>query len=159
MSKIVDSNQLKISPEFSKRIKHLIYESECSTKGDFSKSVNVDESIISRAEKFGIIPSLRTLIKIANKFELSLTFLIGIDRNNDFIPSELPSNFHARLDELIKENKINYNQLSKNMSFHRTYIYEWMREGTLPSIEYLFEIADYFKVSPDYLLGRTDYRV
>ena len=159
MSKFIENNQYEISPNFSKRIKHLIYENDCSTKKEFAELVNVDDAIISRAEKFGIIPSLRTLIKISDKFELSLKYLLGIDNKNEFIPSTKQSSFHIRLALLVKENNMNFNQLALKTNFPRTYIYEWNKKKTLPSLEYLFQIADFFKVSPDYLLGRTDYRV
>ena len=35
---------------------------------------------------------------------------------------------------------------------------EWEKKGTIPSLDYLKCLADYFNVSPDYLLGRTDDR-
>ena len=44
------------------------------------------------------------------------------------------------------------------MPFPNSYFYDWQREKTLPSLEYLRAIAEYFKVSIDYLLGRTDER-
>ena len=44
------------------------------------------------------------------------------------------------------------------MPFTKNFFYEWQRAKTLPSLEYLEAIADYFKVSIDYLLGRTDER-
>ena len=159
MSKSPSNSQYRMSDKYSKRIKHLIYENECPTNQDFADLVDVDGTIISKAVNFGIFPSLRTLIKIADKLELSLKYLMGIENENEFLPSENPSTFHIRLAELSEENKIKFGKLASKTSFARNYIYEWNREGTLPSIDYLFEIADYFKVSPDYLLGRTDYRV
>ena len=44
------------------------------------------------------------------------------------------------------------------MDFPRTYIYEWIKENTLPAVDYVLAISEYFKVTPDYLLGRSDYR-
>lgn len=32
------------------------------------------------------------------------------------------------------------------------------RNGTIPSLDYLKCLAEYFNVSIDYLLGRTDYK-
>ena len=158
MSKFPENNQYKFSTDFSKRVKHLIYENECSSNVEFAKLVGVGATIISNAVNYGIIPSTRTLIKIANKFDLSLKYLLGIDDNNEFIPSTNPSNFPTRIAELTKENNLNYGKLASQTSFTRMYIYEWRRDNTLPSIEYLFELADIFEVSPDYLLGRTDFR-
>ncbi len=158
MSKFPENSQYRISADFSKRVKHLIYENECSSNQEFAKLVGIGTTVISNAVNFGIIPSTRSLIKIADKLELSLKYLLGLENKNEFIASENPSDFQTRIAELTKEENITYCKLASHTSFTRMYIYEWIRENTLPSVEYLFEIANYFKVSPDYLLGRTDYR-
>lgn len=44
------------------------------------------------------------------------------------------------------------------MPFGKTFFYEWQNKKTLPSLIYLEALADYFKVSLDYLSGRTDDR-
>ena len=77
---------------------------------------------------------------------------------NDFIMSNNKISFFDRFEMLLKENKLKYSEFVKSMPFTENFIYEWRREGTLPSLEYLTAIADYFKVTRDYLLGRTDYR-
>lgn len=44
------------------------------------------------------------------------------------------------------------------MIFAKNSIYEWIRTNSLPSLDYLKELAEHFDVSIDYLLGRTDYK-
>ncbi len=100
----------------------------------------------------------RTLIKISDCLELSLKYILGMKENNEFIPANVPSTFYERLKKLTSEQNLNYGQLAAKMDFPRTYIYEWIKENTLPSVEYILEMSDYCTVSPDYLLGRTDYR-
>ncbi|MDE5654538.1 MAG: transcriptional regulator [Clostridia bacterium] len=158
MSKSPENSQYRMSENFSKRIKHLIYDNDCQSNAEFAKLLGVSEPIISKAVTFGIYPSLRTLIKIADKLDISIKYLMGIEDNNEFIMSTNPTTFHTRLAELTTEHKTKFARVASKTSFQRTYIYQWNKIGTLPSIDYLFEIADYFKVSPDYLLGRTDYR-
>ncbi len=158
MSKFPENSQIKVSGDFSNRIRHLIYENECQSNKDLAELIGISTPVISKAVNYGIIPSLRSLIKIADKFDLSLKYLLGIDEQNEFIPTDTPTTFYDRFDMLAKEKKLKYAKIASQMSFERTYIYEWFKEGTLPSLEYLFQIADFFKVSPDYLLGRTDYK-
>lgn len=45
--------------------------------------------------------------------------------------------------------------LLRNHLFPYSYFYDWLRTGTLPSLEYLEALAEYFNVSTDYFLGRT----
>lgn len=78
MSKFPENSQYRISADFSKRVKHLIYENECSSNQEFAKLVGIGTTVISNAVNFGIIPSTRSLIKIADKLELSLKYLLGL---------------------------------------------------------------------------------
>ncbi len=158
MSKFPENTRFRTSADFSKRLKLIMEDNDCTSSKQFAELAGVSVPVISKAINFGIIPSLRSLIKIADCLELSFDYVLGIADKNDFIPAAVPTTFHARIEELTKERNLNYGQLASKMDFLRTYIYEWIKEGTFPSVEYVLEIAEYFNVTPDYLLGRTDYR-
>ncbi len=158
MSKFPENTQFRISSAFSERVKLLMDDRDFNSNKQFAEFVGVSVPVISKAVTFGIVPSLRTLIKIADCLELSLKYLLGLEEKNEFMPAVKASCFYSRLEELTAEKNMNYGQLAYKMDFPRTYIYEWIKEKTLPSIDYVFEIAEYFKVSPDFLLGRTDYK-
>jgi len=158
MSKFPENTQFRTSADFCKRLKQIMDDNDCLSSKQFAELVGVSVPVISKAVNFGIIPSLRTLIKIADCLELSLKYLLGIDDKNEFIPASSHTSFYIRLEELTTEKNLNYGQLASKMDFPRTYIYEWIKENTLPSVDYVLEMSDYFKVTPDYLLGRTDYK-
>lgn len=158
MSKFPENTQFRTSERFCKRLKQIMEDNDCSSSKQFAELVGVSIPVISKAVNFKIVPSLRILIKIADKLELSLKYLLGLDDENEFILSVTPSTFHIRLAELTDEQKLNYGQIASKMDFPRTYIYEWIKENTLPSIDYALSLAEFFNVSVDYLLGRTDYR-
>ena len=44
------------------------------------------------------------------------------------------------------------------MHFAHNLFHEWLKRDYLPTVENLYFWANYFKVSPDYLLDRTDNR-
>ena len=150
-------NSNNVSEKFQNRIKQIVDEQEFDKK-DFPKFVDVSPAVIIRATKYGIIPSLKSLIKIADKVNVSLSYLLGETDNNEFYKSEHPTSFHIRLQELANERGEKYSAISNKMPFAYNSIYEWIRTGCLPSIDYLKPLAEYFKVSIDYLLGRTDDR-
>lgn len=158
MPKLPESSQYKNSEEFKKRIAALMDDNECRTAKEFAALVSVSEPVISKAKNYGIVPGVRVLIRIADRLSLSLLYLLGKEQLNEFIPSASPSSFHIRIDGLTKERGLNYGQIATKMPFPRTYIYEWIKEGTYPSLDYALMLADYFNVSLDYLFGRTDYR-
>ena len=136
-----------------------MYDNDCSSNKEFAELVGISIPVIAKAVNFGIIPSSRILVKIADKLELSLAYLLGMADGNDFIAANNPSTFDVRLAELVKDNETNYGRLAGEMTFPRTYMYVWIRDKTIPTVDYLLELSNYFKVSLDYLLGRTDIKI
>lgn len=60
-----------------------------------------------------------------------------------------------RIKELAKQRDKNLQQVARELHYGENYFYS-LNAGKQPSAEKLQEIADYFNVSVDYLLGRTD---
>ena len=61
---------------------------------------------------------------------------------------------YEKIKELAENQGISLNKLEEKLGYSRNTIYN-MRIST-PNSERIAEIADYFNVSTDYLLGRTD---
>lgn len=61
--------------------------------------------------------------------------------------------FCERFKELRKENKLSIIELGKALNVHHSTIARWENGEILPSIEHLYNIAIFFKVSSDYLIG------
>ncbi|MDW8584692.1 helix-turn-helix transcriptional regulator [Streptococcus suis] len=61
---------------------------------------------------------------------------------------------YEKIKELAENQGISLNKLEEKLGYSRNTIYN-MRKST-PNSERIAEIADYFNVSTDYLLGRTD---
>ncbi|WP_102706981.1 helix-turn-helix domain-containing protein [Terribacillus saccharophilus] len=59
-----------------------------------------------------------------------------------------------RVKELCNQHGINIVQLEEKVGFGRNSIYSWKKNK--PSSDKLEKVADYFNVSTDYLLGRTN---
>jgi len=58
--------------------------------------------------------------------------------------------------KLLQERKVTTYRLTKETGISNGLITGWTQGGKIPSGENLRKIADYFNVSIDYLLGRTD---
>ena len=63
--------------------------------------------------------------------------------------------FWNRFEELCRMSGKKPSPVGKEIGVSATAVYKW-KEGTIPNGEILMKIADYFHVSVDYLLGRTD---
>lgn len=61
--------------------------------------------------------------------------------------------FSKRLKELRKEIDLSAKQLGKILNVSDSTIIRWENGKILPSIEHLYNIAVFFNVSSDYLIG------
>lgn len=67
--------------------------------------------------------------------------------------------FGERLKGLRKSKKISQEKLGKILGVTSTAIYSWEINRTQPPFEKLIELANFFGVSMDYLLGITDEKI
>lgn len=61
-----------------------------------------------------------------------------------------------KIQELLTSNNISAYKLSAAIGLNKTFFTDWKRGKAHPSADALSKIADYFNVSVDYLLGRTE---
>ncbi len=64
--------------------------------------------------------------------------------------------FSKRFKELREEADVNAVTLAKILQVRDTTILRWEKGKMLPTIDKLYNIAKYFKVSSDYLIGLED---
>ncbi len=64
--------------------------------------------------------------------------------------------FSKRLKLLRKQTKISQKELADYLFISQQAVAKWEKEKSTPDPDMLNKIADYFNVSTDYLLGRTD---
>ena len=64
--------------------------------------------------------------------------------------------FHERLVSLRKEKKLTQRQLASEMHLSELAIQNYESQRRKPAFDVLISLADYFDVSLDYLVGRSD---
>jgi len=64
--------------------------------------------------------------------------------------------FKERLKELRLEKELSQKQLGEIVNMSKMAISHWEHGNSEPSILQLIILADYFQVSVDYLIGKTD---
>ncbi len=65
--------------------------------------------------------------------------------------------FKERLKELRLEKNITQEQLGKLVNMSKMAISHWEKGHSEPSIPQLILLSNYFEVSVDYLIGKTDF--
>ena len=64
----------------------------------------------------------------------------------------------SRIRELRKERKMSQRELAEKLNVSQQTIGAWETEGIVPGADTLGNIANYFGVTTDYLLGRSEQR-
>lgn len=152
MSNFSDFN---VSAVFQERLTASLY-GENRNSVSIAKDMGISKDILIRALKTGAIPSTKSLIKIADYTEDSIDYLIGlIDKN---YPAKTIDNmtFQIRLSELKKRDNKKFGTIASDLGISRSLLNSWERHNYTPILEIAFQLANYFKVSIDYLLARTD---
>ncbi|MGN0795327.1 MAG: helix-turn-helix domain-containing protein [Christensenellales bacterium] len=148
---------MTVSSTFKKRICSLVNESEKS-RTELREILKISSTSFTNSLIYGIVPTPKTLIKIADYFEVTIAFLLGKEDVNNFIRSSTPKTFCERLTELCNQKGISHYKVAQDCLFDKSLISRWFNKGYLPSLEILEILSEYFKVSEDYILGRTDYK-
>ena len=146
-----------ISTVFQKRILELVEESD-KTRTKLRTEMNLASYTFSNALNYGIVPRPKTLITIADYFDVSVDYLIGRSDDRSFTPAVKPSTFAERFEEMCSEHGSSHYKVGTYGGFDKSLIVRWLNDGFLPSLENLELICDYFGVSADYALGRTDFK-
>lgn len=146
---------MAISNAFQNSITELV--EECGVnKSDLTNIIGIDYRSLSNALKYGIVPTPRILIRIADYFNVSIKYLLGTSDDEYFNQAKIKSDFKTRFILLCKEKNVTQYKVCKDLHFDQSYVTRWLNKNYLPSLEFLESLSDYFKVSIDYLLGRTD---
>ena len=61
-----------------------------------------------------------------------------------------------RIKELREEHRLTQKELAEKIGVAQSNISRWEKEEMEPAAGFVVKLADYFEVSADYLLGRTD---
>lgn len=150
---------MAISDVFKKRINELVKEQKDINnigRTELARKMSVDFSSLANALNYGIIPTIRIFIRMADYFNVSFYYLLGRTDLENFIKSTSGETFSVRIKLLCNKRKVTFAQVSAACKIDRGYITRWAKKDYTPSLEYIEILTSYFKVSPDYLIGRSD---
>ncbi len=142
--------------EFMKNFQELLDDNNLTIRS-FSEKSGIPFQVLYSYKNQDYYPTLSIAEKIANYFGCSFNYLFGVDeylQREDFKPMNV-SLFYPRYISLLEKNKVSHYFLYKRIGLNNSSITKWKR-GAIPKVESLKLIAEYFNVSIDYLVGRSD---
>ena len=133
--------------DFIKLVENIL-EEQGKTKQDlFNNNVVSQNTFFKYRHRY---PSIKTAIKIANYLNVSLDYLFEFTNENYFTEYK-DINFYLNLNSFIKSKKISARQFCKDLGYAKDNIIRW-KNGIHPTIQRLFEIAQYFSCTIDDLI-------
>lgn len=136
--------------KFQKRLQSLLKENNLN-RLQLSKIIGVSSTTINGYFNKNYFPQIDIAIKMAKYFNCSLDYLLGISENEDMNETNKNS-FIENFDSLLKENNVPIARALREMGMGEYNYYRW-KAGKFPKTINLIDIAKYFSVSVDYLIG------
>ena len=141
--------------KFAERLDELIFE-ENITQHTLAENCKIKESSICRYLKGNCMPTITSLLKLADYFGCSTDFLLGLTdkyEKRKFPPAPpLP----ARLQKYLDKSKFTVEKFCKETGISESSFYDWKRGKREPTADNILKIAEYFDCSLDYFLGREN---
>lgn len=144
---------MDILSKVSERLKDLMYEAEIRTPA-LAKKTNIDQSVISKFLRAERMPSVKSLVTLADFFNCSTDYILGLTDFPDerTYPPRPP--FGQRLNFLLEHFQVTKYRLEKQTGFSEETVNRWQRGKYEPTAESLVRLAEYFGCSTDFILGR-----
>ena len=145
----------KISELFPLRLKELLNEVETSP-ATLAKNLNIEQSVLSKFLLGDRLPSANTLVLLADFFNITTDYLLGLSDNLDDRKFKRRPPFNEQFNYLLTNfNKTKY-RLGKDAKFTEETLTRWKKGQYEPTVESLVRLAKYFNCSVDFVLGRED---
>ena len=135
------------------------------TQSELAELLGVSQQTISKYENGSREPDLENLIRMSKIFHVTTDYLLGLSEpTSTYLLHEEESNYFReeislRLKELMEERNVNPRSLSSICNLTSEEMKLFLDYGYLPHIDVLMKLADYFQVSLDYLLCRSNSKV
>jgi len=137
-------------------IKDYCIDNETNIK-QFANLVKISNSLVYKYVNEKVKPTFNNLVKLANFFTCSIDYLVGLDNNYRYVePKQANKNlFFERYNNLLSNKNATHYKMAQSKNFSNSSHLDW-KNGSIPYIDTLIEIAKFFDVTIDYLLGRSD---
>ena len=102
-------------------------------------------------------PDTQVFFNLIECFNCSAEYMLGfVEFPTENVTYHPPlRTYGAKLRALLKQKGETQKAFIDNMKISSCLAYKWLSDKTLPSVEYLIKIADYFEITIDALIERT----
>ncbi len=140
--------------KLSEQLKELMAEKSLN-QTELAKALNTPRSKLSSYCTARSAPNYTCFLALIDFFRCSADFLLGLsEKVDEDIAYRTPQAFSVRLRALLQERGISQYKLVKDCKLSWNVLHGWLTGKTLPSLDNLLRLAEFFEISIDELLGR-----
>ena len=137
----------------SENISELIEDNHLTVE-KFAESVDIAFSEVYRYLRKEYMPKLSNLIKIADTYNYSLDFLIGLIPFPENAKFKTTPPFSEQFKKHLKKKGVSRYRMSRETEISINRIDSWYHGEFTPSLEKALKLKEYFDCTLDYLFGR-----
>ncbi len=140
---------------FAENLNDMLIERGINSK-NLADALGMGNATISRYLNKERSPSIECLVKIADFFNCSTDYLLGLEdeiKNTDFMPCPP---FAERLTFLLNYFKRSASSVYKNENISKARFYVWKNGVGMPNIDNIVKLAQIFDCSVDFVIGRSN---
>ncbi len=145
---------MDILSKFGETLCDLMFEHNNMTAKALAKELGIPAPTITRYRKAQHIPSIDNLVKIADYFNRSTDFLLGLETENSNLTFKPCPPFSLQIVYLTKHFKHTYYSFYHTLDIPESTFFEWKNGSSKPTVESLKKIAEHFECRIDFVLGR-----
>ena len=120
-----------------------------------AEATGIDSSTILTLLRGEGLPYVDTLVTLADYFNCSTDYLLGITDTPDERQFKKRPPFSEQLTFLLKHFQVTKYRIEKDTGLSEKTVNRWHNGKTQPTVESLIRLAKYFDCSIDFLLGRV----
>lgn len=141
--------------KFAERLSWLMFEKNL-TSVEFTSILRCGHTTINRYLKGNRLPKTDLVIKIADYFNCTTDFLLGLEEETYACTFRPCPPFNEHFAKVLKKYEKKPDELHEETNIPTSSIYYWLSGDYLPTIDKVVLISETLNCSIDYLLGRTN---
>ncbi len=141
---------------FAETLSALMFEHNNINGKSLANALGIAAPTITRYLKSERTPSVENLILLADYFNCSIDYLLGLEEENSNLIFKPCPPFSQQLVYLTKYFKLTYYAFYHTVKISESTFFEWKNGTTVPTIDSIIKIAKHFDCRIDFVLGREN---
>ncbi len=143
---------MELMSKFAERLDEVTFDTHLNGK-ELALAVGVRPTTVYNLLNGKRQPSIEVLVRFADYFKVSTDYLLGREPERAITTFKKRPPWKEQIAFLLKHYGVTKYRLCKDVPITHSIIFAWQR-GSIPNLDYVLRLADYFGCSVDFVLGR-----